>query len=115
MINPLFPIDNLAGKLTSKCPICGNDKGTIEMTVIEERDDSHLVYIQCKKCFSNLIGFVNFGQMGVSVISFATDLEKSEIIKFKNAKNVDEDDILELHEALENEKINFIEIIKYPK
>ncbi len=112
MINPLFPTDNLAGKLTSKCPVCGSNRDFMDMTVLDDSGDGHLVHIKCSKCLTNLVGLINIGPMGVSVVSFATDLEKMEIVGFKDGDFVSEDDIIELHETLESEKNNFIEIIK---
>lgn len=111
-MNPLFPADNLAGKLTSKCPICGSNRDFMDMTILDDSGDGHLIHIKCNKCLTNLVGMIKVGPMGISVVSFATDLEKAEVVKFKNSDFVSEDDIIDLHEALESEKNNFIEIIK---
>lgn len=82
------------------------------MTVMEEEGDGSLVYIQCKKCLSNFVGLVNLSPMGINIISFTTDLNKSEVVKFQKGERVNEDDVLELHEALEDKKIDFIRHLK---
>ena len=112
MFNPFLPIENLDKRLMSKCPVCGSSQDSLDVSIIEDQDDGHLIHIKCKKCFVSLIGIVNFSPMGVSVISFATDLQRSEIIKFRKGDRVSEDDVLDIHQTLEDKNINFAEIIK---
>ena len=112
MFNPLSPANNLDRHFMPKCPICGSKQDYLEMSVIEDSDNNSLVYINCKKCSVSLIGIVNFSPMGISVVSFATDLQKSEIAKLRKGKRVSEDDVLDIHQMLEDKTINFVEMIK---
>lgn len=111
MFNPLFPLDNISEKLLSKCPVCENKKDFLEMTVVEGQEDNSLVHIKCKKCYSGFVGVVNLSPLGVNIISFSTDLEGKEVAKFKQGKRVTEDDVLGLHLALEDKKVDFLKII----
>jgi hypothetical protein len=112
MLNSFSPLDNLSDKLLSKCPVCGSKNDVLEMTIIDDQGENNMVYIECKKCHTSFVGVVNLSSTGASIVSFATDLEKDEIVKFKNGERVSEDDVLELHTILEDKKKDFIKIIK---
>ena len=111
MFNPLFPSDNLSEKLISKCPVCDNKQEHLEMTIIDGQGENNLVHIKCKKCYSGFVGVVNFSPMGVSIVSFSTDLQGIEVAKCKKGKRVSEDDVLGLHLELEDKNIDFLKII----
>ena len=112
MLNPFSSLDNLSDKLLSKCPVCGSKNDALEMTIIDDQDENNMVYIECGKCHTSFIGVVSLGPMGASIISFATDLQKDEIVKFKKGERVSEDDVLELHAILEDKKKDLLKIIK---
>ncbi len=112
MFYSLSPLDQISQKVITQCPVCGAKKEHLKIVKIEEKDDNYLVYIKCSKCLSGLIGAVNFGVMGVSVISTVTDLEEEETTRFLEESEVTPDDILDLHEILEEKGEIFLELIK---
>ncbi len=107
-----FSLDDLAGNLIGKCPICGASQDQLKISLVEEGEAGHLLFLSCRKCLTNFIAIANFGALGINVVSFATDLQQEEVGKFWRGEEVTSDDILELHQALEDKKVNFIEIIK---
>lgn len=109
MLSPFSPLDNLSGKLLSKCPICGSKNDVLEMTIIDDQGENNMVYIKCEKCHTSFVGVVNLDPTGASIVSFATDLQKDEIVKFQKGERVSEDDILDLHNILEDKKKDFIQ------
>ena len=108
---PIFDNSSELEKIIPHCPICGNKSGSLEVSVIEESGNSSLIYVECRKCFNSLLGVINFSAFGVNIITFATDLKKAEVLKFQNGDYVNSDDVLELHSALEDKKIDFAEIV----
>ncbi|NCF75130.1 MAG: hypothetical protein GWO87_01405 [Xanthomonadaceae bacterium] len=114
MFNLSFPTNNINidKNFMSKCPVCGAKQDFLEMSIIEDTNNDSFIYIKCKKCFVSFIGIVNFNPMGISIVSFATDLQKSEVIKFRKGDRVNEDDILDIHQVLKNKKIDFIKMMK---
>lgn len=109
---PIFDNSSELEMLIPRCPICGNKSGSLEVSIIEESNNSNLIYIKCHKCSNNLLGVINFSAFGVNIITFAIDLKKSEVIKFQSGDYVNSNDVLELHSILEDKKIDFAEIIK---
>ncbi len=114
MFNPLFPLDGLTDQFISECPVCKSKKDFLEISLIEgeNENDKHLIHLKCQKCYTKLVGVVSLTPMGASIISFIVDLEKDEVAKFKRNDRVNEDDLIDLHQTLKNDKINFLEIIK---
>ncbi|MCK5460048.1 hypothetical protein KAI52_02950 [Candidatus Parcubacteria bacterium] len=109
---PVFDNSSELENIITNCPICGNKNGSLEVSILEDGGNSNLIYIKCHKCFNNLLGVINYSPFGVSIATFATDLKKSEVLKFQNGDYVNSDDVLELHSILEDKKIDFKEIIR---
>ena len=109
---PVFDNSSELERLIPHCPICGNKNGGLEVSIMEEGGNSNLIYIKCYKCSNNLLGVINFSAFGVNIITFATDLKKSEVFKFQNGDYVNSNDVLELHSILEDKKIDFVEMMR---
>src|SRR3989338_5470070 len=77
-------------KLISYCPLC-------------EKEDSHLLHIQCGRCSNAIIALVLISAVGVSSVGLVTDLAYDEVNRFKEAKPVSTDDVIEAHHLLQNE------------
>ncbi len=112
MFGPLFPLDNLSKYLITECPVCKSQKKHLEIDFLEDESDEYLTYVKCKKCFTRFVGIINIEPMGINTVGFATDLKKDEVIKFRQGERVNEDDILNLHQILENQKINFLKTLE---
>ena len=89
-------------KLLSSCPICKAQYNPVRANVIEEREDSHLIHIQCERCSSAVVAtVVTSGSGGATSVGLVTDLTADDVLTFKDAEPVSADDVLEAHEALE--------------
>src|SRR3989338_11609006 len=95
---PLFPSESL--RLISYCPICNTHYNPLTAQILEERDDAHLIHIECRKCGSSIVGLVLTGGLGVSSVSLVTDLTGAEVLRFRRSEGIDSDDVLAAHEAL---------------
>ncbi len=94
-------------KLVSYCPICHYHYNPIEAKILEEDDGAHLLYIKCRRCKSSVLALINFSPFGVSSFGLVTDLDGSEVLKFKNGSCLSSDDVLAVYEALKEERLEF--------
>lgn len=65
--------------------------------VIAERDDSHLIFVECRQCGSAVVAFVTTDQTGVSSVGMVSDLTRHEVLPSTAVAAVSEDDVLDLH------------------
>lgn len=93
--NPYSPQDNL--RLISFCPLCHTHYNPWQTRILEEREDAHLIYLQCRKCGSAVVAVVLTGLFGVSSIGVVTDLTSDDVLRFKEAEAVTADDVLDAH------------------
>ncbi len=99
-------------RIINQCPICDTKFNVRQSRILEDREDSHLVYLNCRKCFNSVVALIQFGLHGISSIGMVTDLTYEDVIRFKDGDKVNFDDVLVAHEALtKNEFINKIDII----
>jgi len=103
---PLFPSESL--RLISYCPICNTHYNPLTAQILEERDDAHLIHIECRKCGSSIVGLVLTGGLGVSSVSLVTDLTGAEVLRFRRSEGIDSDDVLAAHEALFQTETDFL-------
>lgn len=92
-------------KIISHCPVCNNRYDPVEAKVISERDDSHLVYIKCRNCYAAILAVILANNLGISSIGLLTDLTSDEVIDFKDMMPVNSDDVIALHQFLQQEKV----------
>lgn len=103
---PLFPSEGL--RLISYCPICNTHYNPLTAQILEERDDAHLIHIECRKCGSSIVGLVLTGGLGVSSVSLVTDLTGAEVLRFRRSESIDSDDVLAAHEVLFQSESDFL-------
>lgn len=103
---PLFPSESL--RLISYCPICSTHYNPLTAEILEEREDAHLIHVECRKCGSSIVGLVLTGGLGISSVSLVTDLTGSEVLRFRRSEGIRSDDVLEAHEALFDGKHNLL-------
>lgn len=90
--------DNM--KVMSACPVCNVSYNPMQARVIDEADDARLIFIQCEKCSSSVVAVVMHGGLGVTSVGLITDLHAEEVLKYKDASPISEDDVLEIHSFL---------------
>ena len=91
-------------KLISYCPLCESSYNPRQARVLGEKEDSHLLHIQCGNCSNAIIALVLISAVGVSSVGLVTDLDHEEVNRFKGAPAVSTDDVIEVHDILQNEE-----------
>ena len=89
-------------KLISYCPLCEMSYNPQEAKVLGEKEDSHLLHIQCGNCSNAIIALVLISSVGVSSVGMVTDLAHHEVTRFKDAPAISTDDVIEMHHLLSN-------------
>jgi hypothetical protein len=102
--SPLFGDDV---KLISYCPLCGTSYTPRRTQVLGEKEDSHLMHIQCGNCSNAIIALVMISSVGVSSVGLVTDLNSDEVERFKVDSKVTTDDVIDMHHLLQNEERMF--------
>lgn len=102
----LFPSESL--RMISYCPICNTHYNPLAAQVLEERDDAHLIHIECRKCSSSIVALVLTGGLGISSVGLVTDLTGDEVLKFRQKENIKVDDVLVMHEELFDRETNLL-------
>jgi hypothetical protein len=68
--------------------------------VLEERDDAHLVHIQCATCGSSIVALILSSSVGLTSVGLITDLTGDDVLHFKDVGRVTSDEVIELHNLL---------------
>lgn len=106
MATPQFPQfnPNHLLKLNAKCPVCGNLYDLQKLRIIGERDQQVLAYIDCATCSTALLSILSMSPNGMTAHGLVTDLSVEEVIDSEAWRQVQADDVLELHEFLDTNK-----------
>lgn len=94
----LFPSESL--RLISYCPICNTHYNPLSAQILEEREDAHLIHVECRKCGSSIVALVLTGGLGISSVGLVTDLTGEEVLKFRRRESVRVDDVIDVHREL---------------
>ncbi|MBI3114982.1 MAG: hypothetical protein HYZ09_00615 [Candidatus Kerfeldbacteria bacterium] len=97
--SPFSPSEGL--KVISACPLCEVHYSPLQAHIIEQREDAHLLHLECRNCGSAVVAAVLNGQLGISSVGLLTDLTSDDVMKFKDDPfGVNADDVLDLHTLL---------------
>ncbi len=86
--------------LVSYCPLCNTHYNPKDANLLEEKDGAHLIHLQCSHCSSSIVAVIITGGLGVSSVGLITDLTGEDVIKFKNASWINEDDVIEAYKSI---------------
>ncbi|MDD5567258.1 MAG: hypothetical protein PHH01_03630 [Patescibacteria group bacterium] len=104
---PIFSGESI--RLVSYCPLCNAQYNPLSAKILEERDDAHLIHIQCRKCGSSIVALVLASGVGISSVGLITDLSGDDALRFKNNPTISSDDVLQLYDFLQKD----FDIIKH--
>jgi hypothetical protein len=90
-------------RIVSYCPLCGSSYTPLETKVLGEKDDSHLLHIQCGNCSNAIIALIMMSSVGVSSVGLVTDLAHDEVDRFKAERKISTDDVIDTHYLLQDE------------
>lgn len=91
-------------RLISKCPLCSEQYQPFQASIVEEKADAQLVHIECQRCQSAIVALIVNGQLGLSSIGLITDLTSADVESFKDARPIDEADVISAFEELRGNK-----------
>ena len=88
--------------ILSACPLCKAHYNPLKTQIMAEREDAHLLYLECRQCGSAVMAIVTSGMSGLSSVGTVTDLTSQEVIDFQNKPAISCDDALDLYQLLES-------------
>lgn len=90
-------VPNDALRLISYCPLCEAAYNPLRARILDEREDAHLLHIQCASCGSSIVALVVSSALGITSVGLVTDLTGDDVLKFKDDRIMSADDVLEFH------------------
>lgn len=90
-------------QILSTCPLCHAQYNPLKTEIVAERDDAHLLYLECRHCGSTVVAVVTTGVSGLTSIGAVTDLTSREITTIPAHDVVTHDDVIALYDWLERE------------
>lgn len=84
-------------RVLTACPFCSVHYTMRAARVLAQKDDAHVVHIECRNCGGSIIALILAGNPGPQSVGVVTDLRREEVAKFSNNLRVSDDDVIELH------------------
>jgi hypothetical protein len=100
--SPYFSDEDL--RIIAYCPFCESDLNPVKAKVIDDKEDSQLIHIQCNNCHGFILALLTKTMGGLSSVGLITDLTFDDVFQFKNKPKLQADDIIDIHLALTNKK-----------
>jgi hypothetical protein len=89
-------------QMNGRCPVCSNMFDFRKLHILFEHNGASLLHITCQNCHSSTLAQVQVGQGGVQFSGIVTDLNITDVLKFKEMESLSSDFVMDLHEALEH-------------
>lgn len=89
-------------RVLTACPFC-NTSYTRAARVLAQKDDAHVVHIECRNCGGSIVALILPGAVGMQSVGVVTDLLRDEVATFFSALPVASDDVLNIHALLSEE------------
>lgn len=83
--------------ILATCPSCRASYHPLQTRIVAERDDEHLLFLECRQCGSGVVALVTTGVSGVSSVGTLTDLTSSEVGHLALEHTITTDDVLDFH------------------
>lgn len=87
-------------KLLSYCPLCESNYNPLRAKVLEEKDEAHLLHIQCSNCGGSVVALLFTSGAGPTSIGLVTDLTSDDVLRFKDQTTVKTDEVISFHQFL---------------
>lgn len=91
-----------------RCPVCANTYDFQRLKVLGEADQQVLTYIDCNSCGTALLSILMMSQAGVTAQGLVTDLTVDEVVASDDWRSLDADDVLNVHELLEQHEAKLL-------
>ncbi len=87
-------------RVLTACPFCDSHYAIRAARVIAQKDDAHVVHIECTQCGGSIVALILANGGGPQSIGIMTDLTKEEVEKFSGGSVVMDDDAVDVHALL---------------
>ncbi len=91
-------------RLNARCPVCNTVYDLQKLRILGEREQQVLAYIDCGTCSTALLSILSMNPNGMTARGLVTDLTVEEVVESEAWRMVGSDDVLDLHEVLENDR-----------
>ena len=81
-------------QILSTCPLCHAQYNPIKTQIVAERDDAHLLYLECRQCGSAVVAVVTNSAQGLTSVGTVTDLTSREVMMLPANGAVTHDDVI---------------------
>jgi xanthine dehydrogenase molybdopterin-binding subunit B len=72
------------------------------LRILGERDQQVLTYIDCAHCSTAMVSILSISPQGMTAQGVITDLTPEEVVDSEDLKPVSSDDVLLIHQYLDN-------------
>lgn len=90
-------------RVLTACPFCNTSYSIRAARVLAQKDDAHVVHIECRNCGGSIVALVLAGAIGTQSVGVVTDLTREEVVKYSKATLVSTNDVLSAHELLNDD------------
>lgn len=97
-----FSANKLPKELTIVCPLCSQEYAPENIRAVDEIGDIVLAHSECPHCRGAVISLLRRDMLGITLVGLVTDLCFNDIARFRDSKDVEDDDVLELYKFLNN-------------
>ena len=87
-------------QIITNCPMCEFKYEKENVKMIDKKDGTITVHLDCQKCKSSMMMVIMTGILGITSVSMMTDITKDDLKKIKG-DHIKHDDVLEMHQFLE--------------
>jgi len=87
-------------RVLTACPFCHTSYSIRAARVLAQKDDGHVVHIECRSCGGSIVALILAGGLGIQSVGVVTDLTRGEVEKYSQHQPVSVDDIVDLHRAI---------------
>lgn len=87
-------------RVLTACPFCNTSYSIRAARVLAQKDDAHVVHIECRHCGGSIVALILAGELHMQSIGVVTDLARNEVEKFSRGGSVSADDVIVTHGLL---------------
>lgn len=92
-------------RLIKNCPVCQREYRQNMVQILSENEFGLLTHMTCAHCGAHLLTRLSTMPQGVVGNSILTDLQADEVMSFLNHDEISADDVLRVHQLLEDNKL----------
>lgn len=90
-------------RVLTACPFCSVQYSMRAARILAQKDDGHVIHIECRNCGGSIVALILAGGIGVQSVGVVTDLTRDEVGRFSRDIPVTSDDVIDFHSAVNTE------------